>query len=209
MRWYRWTWWAVVGALATPTFPIAMLVVPLSGLLSLLVLCGCVAASVSMAAAPTDMAMGDRIAQAGSRGVLAAAGAAVALGLVTVLGGAGLLIALLLTASSPFFTRRMYLRRAWLWLTTEAKLALDDEPLAPVRRPVPVTDLTTPELVRAWRMSYNSLFSAESTAALSAVVAQRQEYLEELERRDPAGLRRWLASGARAAGDPTRYLRDG
>lgn len=38
------------------------------------------------------------------------------------------------------------------------------------------------------------------------VVQQRQLYLDELERRNPAGLAAWLASGARAAGDPTRFI---
>jgi len=31
-------------------------------------------------------------------------------------------------------------------------------------------------------------------------------YLDELERRDPAGFRRWINDGARAAGDPARYI---
>jgi hypothetical protein len=31
-------------------------------------------------------------------------------------------------------------------------------------------------------------------------------YLDELERRNPDGLMAWLASGARAAADPSRYV---
>jgi hypothetical protein len=38
------------------------------------------------------------------------------------------------------------------------------------------------------------------------VVAQRQVYLDEMERRSPSGLRAWLESGARAAGGPERFL---
>jgi len=37
-------------------------------------------------------------------------------------------------------------------------------------------------------------------------VEQRQLYLDEFERRNPTGLAEWLASGARAAGDPTRFI---
>jgi len=39
-----------------------------------------------------------------------------------------------------------------------------------------------------------------------AVVQLRQRYLDELQRRCPQGVARWLASGARAAGNPMTYL---
>jgi hypothetical protein len=38
------------------------------------------------------------------------------------------------------------------------------------------------------------------------VVAERQEYLDEFERRNPKGFVAWLASGARAPGNPLPYL---
>jgi hypothetical protein len=37
-------------------------------------------------------------------------------------------------------------------------------------------------------------------------VRRRQEALDELERRDPAGFARWLASGATVDDDPTLYV---
>ena len=38
------------------------------------------------------------------------------------------------------------------------------------------------------------------------VVAIRAIYLDELERRAGAGFQAWIGSGARAAGDPSRYV---
>jgi hypothetical protein len=37
-------------------------------------------------------------------------------------------------------------------------------------------------------------------------VAVRQRFLDEFERRNSSGLAAWLASGARAAGNPLPYL---
>lgn len=73
-------------------------------------------------------------------------------------------------------------------------------------------DGSTPEsmsdaaICRAWRRSYLLLQRAGSVTARMVVVQQRQRYLDELERRNPTGLSGWLASGARAAGDPSRYI---
>ncbi|MGW1339501.1 hypothetical protein ACWCOV_00500 [Kribbella sp. NPDC002412] len=66
-------------------------------------------------------------------------------------------------------------------------------------------DLSDDELVLAWRASFPALQSATSVQRLR-IVAERQEYLDELERRNPRGLAAWLASGARAAGDPKPYV---
>lgn len=69
--------------------------------------------------------------------------------------------------------------------------------------------LSTPELVLAWRVSFGRLARAGSDAERTRIVAQRQEYLDELERRDRTGVQRWLASGARAGSDPTKFLAGG
>ncbi|MEV0291454.1 hypothetical protein AB0H36_45640 [Kribbella sp. NPDC050820] len=72
-------------------------------------------------------------------------------------------------------------------------------------RPAPA-DLSDEELSLAWRASFPALQRATSPAQRLRIVAERQEYLDELERRSPRGLAAWLASGARAAGDPRPYL---
>ncbi len=74
----------------------------------------------------------------------------------------------------------------------------------------PVLDtLSTPELCLAWRRSYLTLVQLPTGPARVALVAVRQSMLDELERRDNAGFHRWLDAGARAGGDPGRYLATG
>lgn len=63
---------------------------------------------------------------------------------------------------------------------------------------------------RRWQDSYKILRDATTAAARLRIVEARQLYLDELERRDPVGLKAWLGENASAAGDPSRYLaRDG
>jgi hypothetical protein len=69
-----------------------------------------------------------------------------------------------------------------------------------------VLGLKTPELCLAWRRSYCALVALPAGPARAELVGVRQSILDELERRDGAGFRRWLEAGARAGGDPGRYL---
>lgn len=62
------------------------------------------------------------------------------------------------------------------------------------------------ELCRAWQASFTLLQRAGSPADLSLVAARRAGYLDEIQRRDPDGFQRWMASGARAGSDPRRFL---
>ena len=74
--------------------------------------------------------------------------------------------------------------------------------------PVPAT-LSTSELCLAWRRSYLTLVELPAGVARGELVAVRQSMLDELERRDSHGFHRWLDDGARAGGDPARYLATG
>jgi hypothetical protein len=79
-----------------------------------------------------------------------------------------------------------------------------------VRPPKPaLSDLSTVDLCAAWRRSYFELLRAVDAPVRERLVRQRQEYLDELERRDGAGFARWLANGARASSDPGHYLTTG
>jgi hypothetical protein len=69
--------------------------------------------------------------------------------------------------------------------------------------------LSTPELCLAWRRSYLTLVDLPAGPARVEIVAVRQSMLDELERRDSDGFHRWLDAGARAGGDPGRYLATG
>jgi hypothetical protein len=66
--------------------------------------------------------------------------------------------------------------------------------------------LTDDELCLAWRASFSALQRATSRSERLSIVDARSEYLDEFERRNRQGLTAWLASGARAAGDPSRFL---
>lgn len=64
-------------------------------------------------------------------------------------------------------------------------------------------------LALAWRSSYlrlQRLLQAHQCAGVDAVARERGHYLDEIERRHPEGFRAWIASGARAPSDPSRYL---
>jgi hypothetical protein len=69
-----------------------------------------------------------------------------------------------------------------------------------------VSGLTDSELCLCWRRSYVVLHEAMDPLQRAWVAAVRRHYLDEMERRDPDGLHRWLDAGARAAGDPGRYF---
>jgi hypothetical protein len=72
--------------------------------------------------------------------------------------------------------------------------------------PADPATLSTDELCRAWRVSYLLLETARDPEALEHAAQLRRRYLDELARRHPEGFRRWLDDGARAAGDPSRYV---
>ncbi len=131
----------------------------------------------------------------------------VAVGMIVLVGAA--LGALLLAAAMAVVAHRV-LRGRWAASAPEAPPAhaLPGEH----RRPLPVllpddaATSTTSQLCRAWRVSYLVLENTHDPVRLAEVAALRRAYLDELDRRDPDGFRRWLEDGARAAGDPARYI---
>jgi hypothetical protein len=124
-------------------------------------------------------------------------------GMVTALGwsGAGLLGLLVAT-------------RLFLHLSADDPASRDEaqvwtvsaiDPVTPQVDAVSLRQLDDHDLCQAWRRSFREL-ETSSLARRCEVVGRRQLYLDELERRHPAALRRWLTSGGRAAGNPLRYL---
>jgi len=67
-------------------------------------------------------------------------------------------------------------------------------------------DLTTMELCRAWRASHWALKNSSSVIQMMAIAGERQQYLDEFERRNPSGFTAWLASDVRRLGNPLPYL---
>lgn len=72
----------------------------------------------------------------------------------------------------------------------------------------PVSELSDSELCWAWRNSFVAAQQAtRDPDRLDRVSRRRQQYLDEIQRRDPGGFAAWLNAGARAASDPTRYVK--
>jgi hypothetical protein len=80
------------------------------------------------------------------------------------------------------------------------------EPSQPSGPHVAPASLSDDALCLAWRASFSVLQRASSPAQRLWVVDQRRAYLDELESRNARGVAAWLASGARAAGDPSRFV---
>ncbi|MEU8225697.1 hypothetical protein [Kribbella sp. NPDC048915] len=134
-----------------------------------------------------------------------------AIGLIAVLGlaGAGVVLALVVTAPGlSEFLRTIRNPQDNPGARPEpsgpqkppASLAIADEPLTELDA------LDDEALCLAWRRSYRRLEAARTPAERLVVVEQRQRYLDELDRRSPDGLAAWLAAGARASGNPLPYL---
>jgi hypothetical protein len=87
-------------------------------------------------------------------------------------------------------------------------LAYADWGLVPVRPPDDACLLTDEELCAAWVASTDALRD-RSPQRRRDVVAQRQRYLDEFERRNPTGLRAWLAAGDTTSVDPRTFLAEG
>lgn len=196
----------MVAVGAVLTCPMALLSVSIGALLVIAFFSAAVAASLALSAVPVDMSINERVTRATRYALIGAVVAITVIGLISILGGFGLLVALLFAASSPAAVGWL---SAWRMRTRpdpqEARIPTEEcVPQGPSS--TPVAEMSTPELVLAWRASFNSLLRAQTTASMGHIVARRQQYLDELERRDPMGLRRWLESGARAASDPTKYL---
>jgi hypothetical protein len=70
----------------------------------------------------------------------------------------------------------------------------------------PLSAMTTSALGREWMRTTAVLGGHSTPADRAALVRRREETLDELERRDPAGFARWLATGAASGSDPATYI---
>lgn len=148
--------------------------------------------------------------------VLSGTGAGAAAGLGAILGSGAVPLVLVVTSSSP---PAVNLYRRWVCPTPPRPPERLDTPVTtgprtpPAQPPVPplseLRRLTDEQLCQGWRASFLALQLRPSAASTLETVRARQRFLDEFERRHPSGLTAWLASGARAAGNPLPYLVDG
>ena len=123
----------------------------------------------------------------------------------------GFLIILLAVSWPPMVERYRRLQQPQTSADPAVAPVARPRPARPIRAPLPPVwpapdMLTTEELCVAWRASYPALQRAQTAADRIGLVQVRAGYLDALQQRDPGSFARWLDSGARAAGDPGRYL---
>ena len=71
----------------------------------------------------------------------------------------------------------------------------------------PVRSMTSESLGWEWMRTAGALGVPLGPATREHVVRRRREVLDELERRDPDGVARWLADGGSTGSDPASYVR--
>jgi hypothetical protein len=209
-------WWTATGTVGVVGCVAALVMTPPRALLASVVVLAAVALLVATA-------VGAELGPEGTtdwwrlldQTLVGTAGAVAALGLLQVSVAATALIALVLGGTAPWALSARWGRGTWSGgrrpVTDSGPTAVDDVGAAAeaATDPQVVEDLRllpTPELVLAWRRSYAGLLRERTPAQIAAHAERRQRLLDELERRDAAGVERWLRSGARAASDPTRFL---
>lgn len=102
----------------------------------------------------------------------------------------------------PRLSRRL---DRWSVSTPLADAVPASVPIGRMTRNLP--DLDLDRLCVMWHRSYFQLLDAARTPDSSVVVEYRQRILDEIYRRDPRGVSRWLASGPRASASPLTFLR--
>ncbi|QWZ08801.1 hypothetical protein KRR39_02810 [Nocardioides panacis] len=140
-------------------------------------------------------------------GLTAGAWTVAVAGLVAVLRLTGLFLLLLAVAGHPAVRRR--LRGSPPAPVVTALPAGEPDPAQPDTLPrEALSDLEDEALCQAWRRSFRLLETTHGAEERASLAELRGRYLDELDRRHPDGVSRWLASGARAAGNPLPFLAD-
>lgn len=184
---FRLAWGCVCGLVVVLGVAAAVLALPGVALVPLFVVPGLLGFIITLIARmgrEADRVPG-RLRRAATTGAIAGCATVGGAGLIALLGPGALLIGVLAAASSPPVVRRLFPKH-------EKKDELQEQ--------------STLVLCRQWQSSYEELKTETAVSRRLEIVQARARCLEELERRDPAGLQAWLASNASAAGDPARFL---
>jgi hypothetical protein len=128
-------------------------------------------------------------------------------GFAALWGAPVLLLMLIAVVTSPGLVGG-YVR----WLNSPASppaIQIDSWSRVPAAQPdasSELCDLTNMQLCRAWRASHGALKSPSSVTQLMTAVTERQQYLDEFERRNASGFAAWLSSDVQSLGNPLPYL---
>ena len=199
MSTYRLVWRIAVGVVAGVGVLLAVLLVPPSTMIAVFVAAALVSALVTGTAEALRESRSRGMLRRYGRHTLAGGFAGIgAAGLGALVGGVVFLVILLAVLTSPPLT-------TWYAARLGRHRPAPARPSYPNIRIIRAETLSIDELCTAWTQSCLDLRDASPAQALRFVEA-RQRYLDELERRDPDGLRAWLATAASASGDPSRFI---
>jgi hypothetical protein len=197
MRTYRIVWGAIVAALVCIGAAAGILFVPVTVSVMVFV-CGA-ALDLGLRLAIADTAVPDRRALAAvctrdGFAMLAFAGYCGAIGVVALplLGLAVVTAPSVLKALPTWFGARS---------AAEETLAVDDT--------LPLSNLSEHDLCVVWRRSCKAVRKAETSYERMRIVARRQAYLDELERRRPEAFATWLEIGPDATDPSTIFSTKG
>jgi hypothetical protein len=156
---------------------------------------------------------GGRTSQLLTSGLAVGTVAGALVGFASLLGAGVFPLALSVIVTSPYAWKASSRWRRSRLTSSPASLDATDDAVAhtrpglgPAPAPMEPTQLTDEELCLAWRASYWALRDGSSGTEVMDAVTVRQCILDEFERRNSTGLSAWLASGARAAGNPLPFL---
>jgi hypothetical protein len=213
MEIYRVLWLSVCVPLGAIGAAVGLVVSP-AAVVFLFVVSGAIGSLLTMCLVTEywELGTGGRLRNLAGGALVGGTGGGAFVGIASLLGPGVLLLAAVVLAGSPYAVK---VSGRWLRsLRTPSTAQLDavarafayaSPEYAQFR--APVRDLTDEQLCKRWRASYRASQRQQSSAVkLIAGVAERQMYLEELERRNSSGFAAWLAAGAEAAEDPLPYL---
>jgi hypothetical protein len=220
-------WWAVAVTAGAVGFTAALLTTPVSALVASALVFAALALLVTIGVRSERPAAGDAGAPEAAewrllldRTLVGTLTALAVLGLLQVSLAATALVVVILAATAPW---ALQLRRGTRRAPAATERPAVADPLPDRQEPAEevvaldaaatpgaaedLGSLSTAELATAWRRSYAELARVRTPSQLTALAERRRRLLDELERRDADGVATWLRSGARAASDPSRYLR--
>jgi hypothetical protein len=211
---YRTLWLSICAPLGVIGTAVA-LVNSTAAMVFLLIVVGTVGSLLTLCLVDAywESGTGGRLRLLGAGALVAGISVGALVGYASLLGPGVMLLAVAVLAGSPYAVKAT---GRWLRsIGTPSTAQLDavarafsyaSPEFAPFRAPG-LRDLTDEQLCKRWRNSHRASQRQQASAVkLIAAVAERQMYLDELERRNSGGFAAWLAAGPEAADDPLPYL---
>lgn len=215
MRAYRSLWLFLCGALALVGTAMAF-TLPVATVLGVIVCTCLVVGVVTINIVPANsetVPVRTVMSLAAKRSLIGGLTVMTLLGLAALFSAWAFPLVAALVGCSPYALRRYRLwRDQRVWPDPQRRWDPSVDAYAPevgesptLESPADLRSLSDSDLCHAWRASYSALQESAQSQRIH-IVEGRQRYLDEFERRNREGFVAWLASGARAAANPSRFL---